>query len=214
MNVLFVSHTGALEPLGQSQVVPYVIGLSRRGHRMRLLSFEREAQDSAASRSLKKPLPAATSAWRSLKYHRRPAVASTLYDVAAAVRLALSAVREGVKLLHARSHVPGLVADLVFSLTGVPYLFDHRGLMAEEYADAGIWRRDRLLYRLTTRFEQRFLSRARGVVVLTHRLAREIESSQRLKVIPWESTCSAFSRAMETPHPTSSWLRWIMGGRV
>ena len=50
MTVLYLSYDGALDPLGQSQVVPYVIGLASLGFRMRLISFEKpeSLQDSWA----------------------------------------------------------------------------------------------------------------------------------------------------------------------
>jgi len=41
--VLYISYNGMLEALGQSQVIPYLRELSRRGVRFTLLSFEREA---------------------------------------------------------------------------------------------------------------------------------------------------------------------------
>ena len=39
--VLFISYNGMLDPLGQSQVIPYLRELSKRGVRFTLLSFER-----------------------------------------------------------------------------------------------------------------------------------------------------------------------------
>ena len=41
--VLYVSYNGMLEPLGQSQVIPYLRELSKLGVRFTLLSFERDA---------------------------------------------------------------------------------------------------------------------------------------------------------------------------
>src|SRR5690242_9441765 len=39
--VLFISYNGMLDPLGQSQVLPYLRELARRGVGFTLLSFER-----------------------------------------------------------------------------------------------------------------------------------------------------------------------------
>ena len=39
--VLFISYNGMLDPLGQSQVLPYLRELAKRGVRFTLLSFER-----------------------------------------------------------------------------------------------------------------------------------------------------------------------------
>ena len=42
MNALYVSYDGALDPLGRSQVVPYLEGLAARGWRFDLVTFEKE----------------------------------------------------------------------------------------------------------------------------------------------------------------------------
>lgn len=39
--VLYISYNGMLDPLGQSQVIPYLKELSRAGIQFTLLSFER-----------------------------------------------------------------------------------------------------------------------------------------------------------------------------
>jgi glycosyltransferase involved in cell wall biosynthesis len=77
------------------------------------------------------------------------------------------------------------MADLVQKVTGTPYLFDHRGLMADEYADAEVWRRGSALYDATQRLERRFIERAAGVVVLTERYGSALSGmGKRLSVIP------------------------------
>ena len=43
--VLYLSYDGALEPLGQSQVVPYLVGLAARGAAITLVSFEKPAEN-------------------------------------------------------------------------------------------------------------------------------------------------------------------------
>src|SRR5688572_14419278 len=45
---LYLSHTGMTEPLGQSQVVPYVRGLVRAGWSIELVGFEPAAADEGA----------------------------------------------------------------------------------------------------------------------------------------------------------------------
>jgi len=40
-SVLYISYNGMLDPLGQSQVIPYLRELSKAGVRFTLLSFER-----------------------------------------------------------------------------------------------------------------------------------------------------------------------------
>ena len=69
--VLFVSYNGMLDPLGQSQVIPYLRELSAEGVRFTLLSFERPApyepaREAAAGR-LREELAADNLQWHRLR---------------------------------------------------------------------------------------------------------------------------------------------------
>lgn len=171
--VLFISYNGMLDPLGQSQVIPYLRELSEaRGVRFTLLSFERAAAFTDEGRETCERLAGELAAhgieWHRLRYHQRPSLPATAYDVAVGTRYAKRLVgRNGVELVHARSHVPAAMALALKKRLGVKMIFDVRGLLAEEYADAGHWREGEFKYRLTKRVERRCLAGADGVVTLT-----------------------------------------------
>jgi glycosyltransferase involved in cell wall biosynthesis len=173
--VLFISYNGMLSPLGQSQVLPYLRELSKRGLRFTLLSFETAgAFDPAGSeicRSLRRQLAAENIEWHWLRYHRRPSLPATMYDVMKGVRLAKSLVRRnGIELVHARSHIPATIALALKKRFGLKMIFDVRGLMAEEYVDAEHWREGSIRYRLTKAMERRALAASEGVVTLTEKI--------------------------------------------
>ena len=44
MRILYISYNGALEPLGQSQVLAYLRELTRHGLEFNLLTFEKRAR--------------------------------------------------------------------------------------------------------------------------------------------------------------------------
>jgi len=73
-------------------------------------------------------------------------------------------------MVHARSHIPAAIALRLKRRFGVKMIFDVRGLMADEYVDAGHWRKDSLPFRLTKTAERRALAAADGVVTLTERI--------------------------------------------
>ena len=43
-NVLYISYDGMTDPLGQSQVLPYISGLNKHGITFHLISFEKPAR--------------------------------------------------------------------------------------------------------------------------------------------------------------------------
>jgi glycosyltransferase involved in cell wall biosynthesis len=185
--VLFISYNGMLDPLGQSQVIPYLSELSRAGGvRFTLLSFERDAAFTPAGREtcagLSRRLSADGVEWQYLRYHRRPSLPATAYDVWTGTRLARRLVRRNeIEMVHARSHVPAAMAVALKKSFGVRMIFDLRGLMAEEYADAGHWRAGEFKYRLTKRVERRAFAAADGVVTLTEAIWAIIKDWEGLR---------------------------------
>lgn len=172
-SVLFISYNGMLDPLGQSQVLPYLRELAGRGVRFTLLSFERgealAAHGEAKIEKLRTELAASGIEWHWLRYHQTPSLPATTFDVMNGVRLARRLVRKNkIELVHARSHIPATIALALKRKFGIRMIFDVRGLMADEYVDANHWQKDSLPYRLTKTMERRALAAADGVVTLTN----------------------------------------------
>lgn len=168
--VLYVSYDGLLEPIGQSQILPYLEGLSQQGVMFTLLSFEKPGDMAVGSETLARTrarLAAAGIQWFPLRYHKRPALLSTLYDIARGVVWGLRlARRHGAQLLHVRSYVPAFMALPARWLLRCPLLFDIRGFWVDERVEGGIWRRG-LVFRVAKYFERFLYQNAGAVVSLT-----------------------------------------------
>jgi len=173
--ILYISYNGMLEPLGQSQVVPYLVELSKLDTRFTLLSFERAnaftAEGAQRAAALEQRLAEDGIEWHRLRYHKSPSLPATAFDVLHGIRKAEQLVRQKViELVHARSHIPAMIALRMKQQFGVKMIFDVRGLMADEYVDASHWRRNSVSYRITKAFEQKALAAADGIVTLTERI--------------------------------------------
>lgn len=172
---LYICYYHITDPLVRSQVVAYLAGLAKQGLSIHLLTFERERLSLERQASIREELRGYGIHWHWLRYHQRPSLPATVFDALVGTWTAARICRQfGVKLVHARSHVPGIMALWLKRLRGTPYIFDLRGLMAEEYADAGRWTPQELKYRLTKRMERAFLREADAVVVLTHRIKADL----------------------------------------
>src|ERR1043165_7853264 len=113
--VLFISYNGLLEPLGQTQVLTYLRELAQRGVKFTLLSFERDkaftAEGARECERRKEELQKQGIEWHWLRYHQRPSLPATLYDVMQGIRLASRLVRKNrIELVHARAHIPATIA--------------------------------------------------------------------------------------------------------
>ena len=49
--VLFISIDGMTDPLGQSQVIPYLAGLARQGHQVTIISCEKKEKFKTGEKS-------------------------------------------------------------------------------------------------------------------------------------------------------------------
>jgi glycosyltransferase involved in cell wall biosynthesis len=203
LRVLYLTYNGLTEPLGRRQVLPYVLGLAARGWRFTIVSFEKtETADDPAREQVARLLEEAHAEWIPRRYHKRPTMAATSFDAAHGIATALR-YRRDVGLIHARSTVPALMAAAAARVLRIPWIFDVRGLLAEEYADGGHWSRQSLLFRLTDRTEGRLLRQAKGLVFLTERIRDEFARrpgwpERPTAVIPCAVDLAAFSAPDES----------------
>jgi glycosyltransferase involved in cell wall biosynthesis len=160
------------EGLGQSQVLAYLRGLARRGVEFELLSFEPPSATSAAISELQDSLRGTGIHWTPLRRRLDTRLHVKLAESGKGVALALArALARRPRVVHGRSYLPTAIGDMVASIVpGAKLVFDCRGMLGDEYVDAGHWTTDRLEYRLLKRYEARAFRRADGVVVLTNAL--------------------------------------------
>jgi glycosyltransferase involved in cell wall biosynthesis len=198
--ILYISYEGMLEPLGQSQVLAYLEKLAPT-RRIHLISFEkaRDWRDRERREAMKRRMALAGIGWHPLRYHKRPTAPATAYDMTRGAALAVAlAKRHRLGIVHARSYVGAMMALPVKRMTGARFLFDMRGLWADERVDGGLWSDDGSLYRTAKRLEKHFLLAADHVVTLTHRSEEEIRSfpylAARMPPISVIPTCADLDR--------------------
>jgi glycosyltransferase involved in cell wall biosynthesis len=214
-SVLYITYDGLLEPLGQSQVLAYLMQLSP-AYRIHVLSFEKKADrmDGTAVAALRARLRGVNIGWTPLRYHKTPTAPATAFDVGVGVVVGLMlALRNRADILHVRSYVPALIALPIRKLTGARLLFDMRGFWADERVDGGLWPRNGRLYRLAKALEGRFLNAAEHIVTLTEASAKALRnfpalrgSGKPIAVIP---TCADLS--LFRPGPSSPAGDFVFG---
>ena len=190
MKALYVSYFGALKHLSKSQIIPYLRGLVRDGVEVWWLSFEERLPDPAEERRQRKAVAAELErqgiAWTPLRYHKRPSLLATVYDTSVGVLVAAYlVVRHRIDVIHVRNHIPALIGLAVRRLVGAKLLFDLRGVMAEEYVEAGVWSPGSLPFRLVKWVEAQALGSADAIVMLTRRIHSSLrDTSAELRANP------------------------------
>jgi hypothetical protein len=182
LHAVYVTYWSLRDPLCQSQSLPVVRALASRGWRMGLVSFEqgRYSPGPAEESGLRRGLEDEGILWIPLRYHKRPAVLSTLFDITrGTVRCVRLARSHRVRLFHGRGTVAAALAGTAAGLTGARFLNDADGPLSQEYVDAGVWKRGSVAHRMTRWAEARLLRTADAVAVLTERRRAEVRGLTR-----------------------------------
>lgn len=205
--VLYMSYDGMTDPLGQSQVIPYLQGLAKLGYRFTLISFEKKERYQKYRNHIAELLQQSNIDWVPLTYTKNPPVLSTIYDVAKLKQCAFSLHRKkNFSIVHCRSYITSLIGLAMKQQLGVKFIFDMRGFYADERVDGGLWNLRNPLYRLVYRFfkqkEKQFLQQASYTISLTQNAKEVIQSWNDLpgqplpiQVIPCCADLQKFSPA-------------------
>ena len=215
--VLYLSYDGMTDPLGASQVLPYLAGLSARGHRITLVSFEKQPLDGAAARSVADECARAGIIWRPSPYHKSPPIVSTLGDLWRMRQVASAECRHNrFDWVHCRSTLPAIVGQSLKRRFGLRFLFDMRGFWADERVEGGLWPLDSPLFALIHRFfksrEADLLRDADAIVSLTYAAVPDVRvragSAAPIHVIP---CCTDFAAFPPVDAPRRAAARAAMG---
>ena len=184
VRVLYIVYWGALEPLGQSLVLPAVRRLAELGAKLTLVTFEKPTDllNAGAVRTLSSTLRAQGIAWLPLRYHRTPKWPATAWDASMAV-LAAMRLRLGgpFDIVHARTFVAGPMGFVIARLLGSRFVYHNEGFYPDEQVDGGVWKEKSLAHRLAQRIEGFLYDHADGLVALSARARTVLESRPRVR---------------------------------
>lgn len=195
-NVLYLSYDGMTDPLGQSQVLPYLIGLSKKGFHFTLISFEKPDRYSQEKTKIEALCKEHHIDWKPLIYTKNPPVLSTILDIRKMKQLAFAMHQEKCfQLVHCRSYISALIGLKLKKEKRVKFLFDMRGFWADERVEGGIWNLKNPLFKSIYRYfkkkERRYFEESDAIVSLTEVGKNEILSwnlnsvtPEKIEVIP------------------------------
>lgn len=188
-NILYISYDGMTDPLGQSQVLPYICGLSELGYRFSLISAEKAHRFEEGKARIEDICQQYNIDWHPLPYTKKPPVLSTIKDVRNIRQTAERLHREkNFAIIHCRSYVPALVGRAMKLKHGTKFLFDMRGFWADERVDGKIWNLKnplfKMIYGFFKRKETQFMQDADHIISLTNNGKNEIHSWKHVKNNP------------------------------
>ena len=171
VRVLYISYDGLTDPLGQSQILPYLAGCAEAGHRLTIVSFEKDERLALLGEQVRGLVEAHGMEWRPERFRPSPPLVARALDQMAMRRSVERLAREQrFDLVHARSY-PAAVAGLRLKRRhGVPLLFDMRGFWPDSRRDGGRWSErsllGRTLYRRWKAHERALLRESDHIVAM------------------------------------------------
>lgn len=198
---LYLTRNGLLEPLGQSQVLPYLRGLSKH-YSFTLITYEKDRDflDKNRMLKIKKECDSCGIDWLPQRFNGRfENQIGALICVFHMVRIILSISKvKDIKLIHTRSYIPALAALIIKKIKKTPFIFDMRALWPEELITAKRIKRSSIMHRLIVYIERLCIKYSDSTISLTYASANYLKKkysvelkNKKINIIP---TCADLMR--------------------
>ena len=167
--ILYLTYDGLLEPLGYTQVLKYLEGLSRN-FTISVVSFEKpiHLRNTKNVERIQKILRNKGIKWIVHKYHQKPQIPSTIYDLLILTfTLFYQRIFFNYNVLHLRGYVLGIPLVLLNWLLNFKIIFDIRGFWVDEKVDRDNWSKESYKYKFMKFIERILFRKALKIVTLT-----------------------------------------------
>lgn len=204
---IFVSIDGMTDPLGQSQVLPYLVGLSKLGYSIIICSCEKQQNWQQNKQSIENITTQANIIWNYCFYQTGKPFLSQWLNYKSLKNLVLKSIIENPSTyaIHCRSYLAGLIGLHAHKKYRTKFIFDMRGFWADERIEGNIWSKSNpigfILYKLFKKKEKEMLMKADAIITLTERAKHIIVKwnlnipEQKMTVIPCCADLAHFSTA-------------------
>jgi glycosyltransferase involved in cell wall biosynthesis len=168
------------DPLGRSQIIPYLAGLSKNGYKFTILSCEKTEPFLQRKEIISSLLSKYGIKWVPVKFTSKPPVLSKIFDVFQLRKKAFQLYKmEKFDMIHCRSYIAATIGLALKKQYGVKFFFDMRGFWADEKRDGGAWKDSnpffRQIYKYYKRREAEFIEHADYIIMLTYAAQKELQ---------------------------------------
>ncbi len=202
------------DPLGQSQVLPYLLGLSKYGYKIFLISCEKSAVFLQNKPIIDNLIKDSGISWLPIPYTKNPPVLSTAMDVYKIKQAAKKIHREHrIDMVHTRAGVPALIGLWMKKKYGIKFLNDIRDFYADSRVDGYMWNLKNPLYLIVYKYfkrkEAEQIALNDGIVCLTAaaekvvRALPEFVKDTPLEIIPCSADLELFNPAAISKEQTA-----------
>jgi glycosyltransferase involved in cell wall biosynthesis len=189
------------DPLGQSQVLPYLVGLSKIGYKITLISLEKPDKLSVNKDTIEQITKKNQINWQYELYETHKIGLIANFKNQKKLKNLANSFHQHFDIVHCRSYVSAIIGLDFKNKKGSKFIFDMRGFWADERVDGKIWNLKKpiyfSIYHYFKHLEKSFLSQADQVITLTQK-AKDIITSwgyskDKITVVPCCADLSHFT---------------------
>ena len=194
INHLFITYDGLMDPLGKSQIVPYLGSISNSQRIINVISFEKINNIKYQKvKTIERDLLKKNIVWKFSTFSRNFGKLGKIYDLIKMFYISLLLIKKKkIQVVHCRSHIPALVGFLLKKIFNIKLIFDFRGLWIEERFDYKIWNKNNylnsLIYKFFKNLEFNILNKSDFIVCLTYAikpyLRKIVKNKVPVEIIP------------------------------
>jgi hypothetical protein len=197
INILYITYDGLTDPLGQSQILPYLTKIANKNIYVDILSFEKKITFLSTTKKVKDKISSSNIKWIPLFYIKNPPIFSTLVDlIKAHVSSKKLFKNSSYDIVHCRGYIPSIIGLHMKKKYNVKLIFDMRGWWPDEKKESGHWDNKifKVIYNYFKKKEIQLFSNSDKIISLTTAGKIEItknnwSTSDKIGVIP---TCVDF----------------------
>lgn len=204
-HILYITYDGLTDFLGQSQVLPYILGLEQEGYRFSILSFEKSDKFNDNKKIIEELIFEKKINWYPKKYHKHFSILATVWDlIVGCIFLIRLHNKDAFQVVHCRSYITAILGLISKYLYRTAFIFDMRGFWADERVDGNLWSLRNPIFKIVYTFfkwiEKKSILNADYVVALTQNSYDEMQqwsyvtAAIKFKIIPCCADLKVFSK--------------------
>ena len=181
---LYITYDGLSDPLGGSQIIPYLKIISQN-RSLSVLSFEKEKNFNKLQ-EIYYEFDKCKIKYFKLDFTKKYGKLGRLIDIIKLLFYSIYIINKNkYKIIHARSHLPAFVVYLLKYIFKVNFIFDFRGLWIDERIDNLSFNTksffNKVFYNFMKVIEKKLLQSSDNVIVLTNKIVPEIKKISGIK---------------------------------
>lgn len=190
LKCLYITFNGLMDPLGQSQVLPYIEDLNKTGVKFYLISLEK-VKDSNRINELSVRLKNSAINWYRLKYFKLRELGMVANIFQCFILSLYLIVFKNIKIIHCRAYPPIFSLFFLKNIFKLKIIFDMRGFWPENLVDSGRIKQKSIYYKMIKFLEKKSILASDWIITLTleaEEIIKNTYKDKKLKIL-WMPTC-------------------------